>query len=139
MKNDFDLANLRQADFSVSKQGEPGLGIGDAIVAVKGFESRKSGLFTRFDTPVEVLESLREPVAHVLEDLRMDGLQIGIDFFEFRGSFVQVEFPQGNLFGLVCLDFGFEKVIVERTGDIKSPIQYSFLLWRRIQPKRHHP
>ena len=66
MKDDFDLANLRQTKFPVSEKDEPGLGIGDAIISVERFEPRKSGLFARFDTPVEVLEGFRETVAHVL-------------------------------------------------------------------------
>jgi hypothetical protein len=59
------------------------LGIGEAVVAVPALKSRKSRLFTVFDTAEEVVKGFLQPSKDILQYLRVDILVFFPDLLDF--------------------------------------------------------
>lgn len=76
MENYPELPDLGELeDVAFKPPAESGLRVGEGVVAVVASETGIAGFFPVFDSAEEGLKSQVKPFYHILENLRIDGLQ----------------------------------------------------------------
>lgn len=83
MKFDFDLADFREAEMR-TLQREAELRIGERVITGARTEARKSCLSLALHAPKERLERLINSMQRVLENLRIDTVQLWTRFFDLN-------------------------------------------------------
>ena len=129
VQNDFDMPDfgyIELATFHFAPTGS--LGEAETVVPVPTPKAGETGSFASLHPAKESLETQVNSDSHVLQDLRMDGIERGA--FLLQGHEIGLLLIQGNTvtrFLIQSLAF-FEQVIVEPTALIEGVIKQGSLL-----------
>ncbi len=134
MQLDFDLADFRQAEMR-TLQRESELRIGERVITGARTKARESGFAPALHSSKERFESLINSMQGVLQDLRMDAVEIRselLDLDKLRALSGEV-----NAFTVDAPRIAsfLQRCVIEFTATCKRAIQQSYLLLRGKNPK----
>ncbi len=134
MIDHLDTANFGETDTVIMGDGEAALRVGDRVIAAMTLKSGIARFFTGLDPSKKGFQSKINANRHVLQDLRMHGVEGGTRLFQYRkGLLLLIE--RETLARLLIRDFAlFKQMIIEPATLFKRGLKRLQLFLRRIDP-----